>query len=516
MRLITLTLAVVSILVFAALARHLHQTETDRIQSDFTAEVAQQALSFEREVLLNLEILVAINAAVPVMDEPGPEQFEKLTRNILKRSPAIQAFAWAEIVTPETLAAFEARLDNWYPGYRVTERNGEGEAVPVSLRPRYVPVVMIEPVATNQAALGFDLASEPRRLSALLQALETDRLVATAGIRLVQEPDNQRGFLVFSSQTLPAKAGGALTGEERTVFVNGVFRVGELVNQSIGSVINHQMQVQVIDRTRDANDVLYSRAPEAGGPWLTERTVVHALSDVAGRQWSYEVTPAESLFTSRRSLFPWLVFGSGFVVVVLLVTYVLVTQRQTQALNKAKAQLEQISLTDSLTGLANRRHFDQHLEQQWAQAVREQKSISLVMIDIDNFKPYNDEYGHPQGDDALQQVAEALRTVATRPLDLVARYGGEEFALILPDTDDPVEIAHACRQAVAALALRHEHSDVASVVTISAGVCTLTPSDGYRQDQLTEWADDALYQAKEEGRNRVVVYAAESGMHRPG
>lgn len=195
---------------------------------------------------------------------------------------------------------------------------------------------------------------------------------------------------------------------------------------------------------------------------------------------------------------------------------VLVTHRQTQDLNAAKAQLETISLTDSLTGLANRRHFDRHLEQQWAQAVRRRVPLSLVMVDIDNFKSYNDECGHPSGDKALQQVAQALRRMVTRPLDLVARHGGEEFALILPDTRDSVEIARKCCAAVESMALRHEYSDVAGVVTISAGVCSLNPEDGYSMEQLAEWTDHALYQAKESGRNRVVDYWANGGSQPSG
>lgn len=509
-RIVTLVLAALSIVVFAALARFLYQAETDSIHRNFTAEVAQQALSFEREVLLNLEILFALKASVSLVENMTPDRFDALTEDILARSPAIQAFAWAEIVTPDTLAAFEARMNDWYPDYRVTERDANGEVIPVAVRPQYAPVVMIEPIASNQAALGFDLASEPRRLSALLQAMESKEMVATAGITLVQEPDNQRGFLVFSPQFLPPEsADTSISDESSLVFVNGVFRVGELISQSVGIAFGEQMQLQVVDRTRGAQEVLFSSTPDENESWLTTRKVVHDLPDVAGRQWHFEVTPAASLYNERHSYVPWLVLGSGTVVVVLLVIYVLVTQRQTHDLNVAKSELERISLTDSLTGLANRRYFDQHLEQQWAQAVRQRGALSLVMIDIDNFKPYNDEYGHPEGDAALKQVAKTLRQVATRPLDLVARYGGEEFALILPDTDDPVEIAQACRRRVEELGLRHEYSDVATVVTISAGVCTLYPSDSYEASQLTEWADDALYQAKEGGRNRVVVYTPE-------
>lgn len=514
-RIVTLMLAALSITLFTALARFLYQAETNAIHQSFAAEVAQQALSFEREVVLNLEILFALNASVSLVETMTPDRFDQLTEDVLARSPAIQAFAWAQIVTPETLAAFESRMNDWYPGYRVTERNASGEVVPVSMRPQYVPVQMIEPIESNQAALGFDLASEPRRLAALLQSMESGKMVATAGITLVQEPDNQRGFLVFTPQFLPpVNEREAIGDEPRVVFVNGVFRVGELVNQSVGNRLNQQMQLQVVDRTRGAQDVLFNTQPHPSERWLTSRTVVHDLPDVAGRQWHFEVTPAASLYSERRSYVPWLVFGSGTVVVVLLVIYVFVTQRQTRDLNAAKSELERISLTDSLTGLANRRHFDQHLEQQWALAARQHSALSLVMLDIDNFKPYNDEYGHPEGDTALEQVAKALRQVATRPLDLVARYGGEEFALILPDTENPAEVAETCRRRIEALALQHEYSNVAQVVTISAGVCTLKPSENHSLKELTEFADDALYQAKEEGRNRVVVYSAERGLNR--
>ncbi|WP_028670607.1 sensor domain-containing diguanylate cyclase [Saccharospirillum impatiens] len=514
-RTITLILAVLSIIVFAALARFLYQAETDSIKRDFSAEVAQQALSFEREVLLNLEILFALNASVALVDDLTPERFDQLTGDILSRSPAIQAFAWAEIVTPDTLTAVESRMNEWFPGFSVTERDTGGNVVPVAVRPQYAPVLMIEPIAANQAALGFDLASEPRRLSALLQAMESGKMVATAGITLVQEPDNQRGFLVFAPQFLSPESGTAATGtESRVVFVNGVFRVGELINQSVGNTFNQQVQLQVIDRTRGAEDVLYSSIAAESERWLIAQTVVHDLPDVAGRQWYFEVTPAASLYTERRGYVPWLVLGSGSTVVVLLVVYVLVTQRQNQALNAAKSELERISLTDSMTGLANRRHFDQHLEQQWALAVRQRSALSLVMVDIDNFKPYNDEYGHPEGDAALKQVARALQRMATRPLDLVARYGGEEFALVLPDTYDSTQVAENCRQAVEALGLRHEYSGASDVVTISVGVCSLVPAEGQSLSELSEQADRAMYQAKQEGRNRVVVCSSERDLHR--
>jgi diguanylate cyclase (GGDEF)-like protein len=165
------------------------------------------------------------------------------------------------------------------------------------------------------------------------------------------------------------------------------------------------------------------------------------------------------------------------------------------------------SYSDGLTGIANRRHFDAAMDNEIRRAKRAGTPLSLLMIDIDSFKPYNDHFGHQQGDDTLAKVARALAAMLHRPLDLIARYGGEEFAVILPDVGDAQarQLAEAMRTGVEQLQIPHAPSALTPHVTVSIGMATRTARDGAETAALIGAADRALYIAKRTGRNRVVV-----------
>lgn len=176
-------------------------------------------------------------------------------------------------------------------------------------------------------------------------------------------------------------------------------------------------------------------------------------------------------------------------------------QRQLEASNR---ELHRISCQDGLTGIYNRRHFDIYLDQEWSRALREGSNISLVLADIDYFKAFNDHYGHLAGDECLQRVARVFREVLQRPGDLAARYGGEEFVVVLPKTDleGASVIAESIRVRVERLAITHEFSKVEKWVTLSVGIATVRPNPRMRPPELVGLADKALYQAKQNGRNR--------------
>ena len=184
-----------------------------------------------------------------------------------------------------------------------------------------------------------------------------------------------------------------------------------------------------------------------------------------------------------------------------------------QHIQTVNRQLEHLATHDGLTQLANRRSFDTHLQQEWARLLRLQVPLSLILCDIDYFKPYNDTYGHPAGDVCLQQVAQTLEQVAQRPADLVARYGGEEFALVLPNTDSAgaEAIARAIQQALAELALYHGASPLGQRITLSLGIASLIPTMGQKAQTLIDQADAALYSAKQQGRDRYCLAPACSG-----
>jgi diguanylate cyclase (GGDEF)-like protein len=176
-------------------------------------------------------------------------------------------------------------------------------------------------------------------------------------------------------------------------------------------------------------------------------------------------------------------------------------------LRRLQRALEALSTTDALTGLANRRRFEEVLDGEWARAERHGDALSLLMIDVDFFKLYNDLHGHLAGDDCLRRVAGALAGAVTRAADLVARYGGEEFVAVLPGTDVSGCRAQAerLRRAVHQLSIPHGDTRAAANVTISVGGATLTPNAHASPTSLVEAADNALYRAKETGRDRAVV-----------
>ena len=166
---------------------------------------------------------------------------------------------------------------------------------------------------------------------------------------------------------------------------------------------------------------------------------------------------------------------------------------------------------DGLTGIQNRRMFDQHIHRTWQLALSERQRVAVFLVDIDCFKDYNDRYGHQAGDECLRAVAVCLNQCARRPLDVVARYGGEEFALVLYQAtrDYVAEVLTRIQRSVAELNIPHEASRVASRLTVSIGAAYVLPGDNRTHEGLIQLADEALYAAKEQGRNRVVVMEAE-------
>lgn len=177
------------------------------------------------------------------------------------------------------------------------------------------------------------------------------------------------------------------------------------------------------------------------------------------------------------------------------------------SLEKANQELTRLSNMDNLTGLKNRGYFDDIIEQEWRSAVREKKPVSLIFIDIDYFKKYNDNYGHQSGDKCIKLIADIIRQYSRRPLDLCARYGGEEFVILLPHLTlkEAVEHAERIKKSISNLNIKHSFSDVSSSVTVSLGVAGIVPVKNTSPDLLIKAADRALYKAKANGRNKVEI-----------
>ncbi|HBV88371.1 MAG TPA: GGDEF domain-containing protein [Desulfosporosinus sp.] len=185
-------------------------------------------------------------------------------------------------------------------------------------------------------------------------------------------------------------------------------------------------------------------------------------------------------------------------------------QELVQQLEIEKNTAELNSITDSLTGLANRRYFDEALRTEFYRLKRSGSTLSLIMIDVDYFKKFNDSYGHLAGDDCLRLVGTTLKTIVGRAPDIVARYGGEEFVVILPETDENgvKSLGERIRKAVEELAIPHSASDTAEYVTVSLGVVTVYTNGLASPEKVVALADEALYCAKKGGRNQIAVATA--------
>ena len=202
--------------------------------------------------------------------------------------------------------------------------------------------------------------------------------------------------------------------------------------------------------------------------------------------------------------------GDGFAITIRDIT----TRKQIElALQEANQKLEQLANLDGLTQVANRRCFNDRLLQEWLRLAEQQELLTLILFDIDEFKRYNDHYGHLGGDDCLLKIAQAVyRSIrkenVTRPIDLVARYGGEEFVVLLPHTnlEGGIQIAQRIQQVIYDLAIPHAQSQVKDIVTVSLGVASLIPTLDVNPDTLIAYADEALYHAKQQGRDRVEIF----------
>ena len=220
-------------------------------------------------------------------------------------------------------------------------------------------------------------------------------------------------------------------------------------------------------------------------------------------QQAVAVTPLDASSAQRQCL--------------IQITDVSVAVNRERLLRHQALELRSQTFSDGLTGIANRRHFDVAMEKEIRRAKRAGSPLSLLMIDIDSFKAYNDHYGHQQGDDTLIRVATCLAQMLQRPLDLIARYGGEEFAVILPemDAEQSLKMAEAMRKAVVAMNIPHEKAGHANHVTISIGLATHTVDDAGDIPYLLGASDRALYMAKNAGRNRVVMHDGSIGAAGP-
>jgi diguanylate cyclase (GGDEF)-like protein len=487
------------IVVLLALTQTLHAERR-------SAESARDAFAMDAVTILeaNLtrheEVLVGLRSlfeASPDVDSTG---FRIYVDNFIARYPTLQAVSWNPIIANSELDDFidAQRAQPGLEDFAVTERAPDGSLVTVGDRSEYVAVAYIEPIATNRAALGFDIASNPERLITIDTARSTGRITATKPITLVQGNSEQLGMLVL----LPTYRAGFGTPTDVDGFMVGVYRLGDLMDSTFRAALWDGVDIELIDVTEDRAPLAVSPARRASSFNAIVGAIESATIEMEwfGRQWELVVTPVSgSLAQVHRSL-PFEPLLALLVIVFLLESFVLILASDEQAAERRAEKLSYVATHDPLTGLLNRTGF--------ADACDETEATSgermLLFCDLDGFKAVNDTGGHDTGDALLRSVGNAMRS-AVRTRDIVGRIGGDEFAVLLADCS-----IDAGRRVAQSLITKVSEAKVANQngtfsVGVSVGLAVVGP-DGV--EVAMREADAASYAAKRAGGNTVHLAVA--------
>ena len=502
----------------AFLAWNLYRHEQAKVVSQFESEVDQRVASLTREISLRIEALYTVKTLFEASAQVTSAEFEKVTRATRARHSHLRNLGWIPRVSNADRPVYEQEGAGRQPGFQFTEWSPNGSLVRTEERQTYLPLYFLEPL-THQSLLGLDLASLPMADAILQASRDGNRPLATRPAILFPNIPDDKEVLIFLPVFLPdSLPGRQLSPAELQGFIFGILDLNALLNAEIEASGPRDIDMRLIDLSAPpAGQVIHEHRLPTGRIRAEKDAYRTARITVAGREYSVSAWPTPGYLAQKRTLAPLLTLLTGCLFTLFLSSYLrLVSKRssdierqveeRTRKLHEVNQILADLSMTDGLTGIANRRNFDSHLAVEWKRALREQQSLTLILVDIDHFKAFNDYYGHLAGDHCLCRTARILQQQISRPSDLAARYGGEEFALILPSTDRAARaLGEQCRKAIEALEIPHQSSPTSSWVTASVGIASMIPQHNGQPSELVAKADRALYDAKQNGRNRIAL-----------
>jgi diguanylate cyclase (GGDEF)-like protein len=494
--------------MFVVISRH----EQARLSDEFDGSTRTITRELHRDFTSTLAALDALEGLYASSERVDAAEFTTFAERLVAATPSIRGLTWNPVVEAGMRAGFEAAARaGGLPGYAIVERDASGAMVPARERPGYAPVRYAAPASTNDAALGFDAASEPVRRAALEAARDSGAPAATGRVELVQ---GGAGFLVY----MPVFRGGTRpqTVEARRSAIAGfacaILGLERLMSETVRGARQAGLAVELVDAGPAGGEQHADTGPELW-PSGALRNVFHV--GFAGRDLRlvFEL-PAQTLL-ARRSWATWAVLAGGLALTSLVGVMLLLgvgreahfealVGERTESLRRSEEALRHEASHDHLTGLPNRLLFLDRLGQAIERGRRHGDRFGLLYLDIDGFKAVNDGQGHHAGDELLRQIAGRLRG-ALRAEDTVARLGGDEFAVLLAPPADAGPSLQKAGQLVAALgapyALVAPGRDPVEVrVGASIGVAVF-PGHGQTVDELVHAADEAMYQAKKGGKN---------------
>lgn len=489
-------LAIAGLLFTGLLSGWLWYIEQQQAEDKVRTDIEKRAQQLRNELHQGAESLYALRDVIHYVDSLPEIVFADVAGAALQRHPLVEGLVWLPRVRAAERQDYERRNGPILLGQTQT-------AAPV--RDEYFPIRYVVPKQKNLYSIGVDVGAHPVLSQALDQARRAGALGMSGGAARLAPGSDGQGVII----ALPVFKGQPTTVSEQQQALRGFVVAVVDISRLLGGVfpdLPHAGWCLLEDISNANHNTLFSLGTPEG---LRASSAVPVF---AGREWLLSMAVPQS--TVLHGALPTTTAIFGTLLVLLVCGYLYLLQRRgelvqslvdqrTRELRQANQRLASLSVTDPLTGLANRRAFDEYLAQEWQRALRYQQPLSLLMLDLDYFKQLNDRHGHPAGDRCLVELADRLRSKFRRAGDLIARIGGEEFVVVMPGADASVQQrAEQFRACVSATPFRLAE-ELAVTITISGGLASRIPQPDQLPQMLVKAADDALYQAKRAGRNCI-------------
>lgn len=509
---IMILLIFIALLLSMRLGYFLYALESKNIQIEFQKDVTTNSLSIERELVIINDAVISLKNFFDNSHSVETEEFRNFSTAILRMHSDIKTLSWLRKLPHSDRKDYDGNAHYFEQQLSVTERNNDQQMIAAKHRDVYFPVTYVEPIAGNESTFGFDVGSTIARRQTLDRAIVTGKIAMTPSVTLVQETTAKKGFFIVApvfKKSTQQSSHGSLNKLEG--FVMSIFVAEELVLNALKNTAEKNIQLILLNQSSVTPETLYIHNPDID---IDKAIHFHyQLAPVDNQDWRVEAFPSKTYVSNKRTHNPLIIALLVFLFFSAAIMYIFrqhknsviikkAVQERTLELNEARKALERMTLVDQLTDVANRRHFDEYMMKEWKRGQREKTPLTMLIIDIDYFKQFNDVYGHLAGDKCLQRVAKGIDSTIHRAGDLLARYGGEEFVIIAPNTADGYILSELCRLKIEAMTIPHNDSKISDNVTVSIGFATVIPSKECKPEDLFKKADEALYKAKASGRNQ--------------
>lgn len=497
-----------------------YEAEVDASLSRLHTDVAKYGNYLTEEsgnAAATVKTLVSLFEQVDV----GHHMFESISQNALIEYRHLYGLSWVPAVPAAEREEFETQIRRLDPQFAIRWIENQN-LIAAGRADYYLPTLWQVYRQGGHTASGIDWLSGDmgEDLLRVIDGEEQSFIIAMQqSLSMVLQGVRDAEYYMVLAHPVYDKSQRSV-GATRPLkgFLVATVRVQSLLRGFVKD--EHHRFINLVLTDESKNDQTYFLAQIDGGDLSEELDQFNISVDInalGDRRWRFDATPTKNYIDYWLSGEFWYLLLVGLTVTGSTAGYIYLlrsrsdvvnrlVQRRTEQLGEANRKLGYLVRVDPLTGVSNRRFLEERLNSEWLRAMRDRLPLSVMMFDVDCFKQYNDRYGHDQGDVCLQAVATALRGCFARPGDVFARYGGEEFAAVLPNTSQGLDaLLLKCMRAVASLKLPHGGSDVGTIVSVSIGLCTMTPNLGQEVGDLMKAADKALYDAKGAGRDRGVI-----------